>query len=95
MKVERAERNRIGIIPPTREEFALARSRGLNAISGEQLAEMRATARAAKRAANIRSAAAKTSPFLSEAQTIASLTRQVERLKQENTKLKIQILTGK
>jgi hypothetical protein len=41
--------NRIGVIPPSRAEMALARSRGFNSITGEQLRSMRAEASATKR----------------------------------------------
>jgi hypothetical protein len=95
MKTEYAQRNRTGITPPTKEEFALAQSRGFRSISGKQLAEMRAEARTSRRV-NLRTAATTTSASTqSDSMTIKKLGREVERLRQENTSLKIKIMTGK
>jgi len=85
----RTIRSRTGVKPPSPAEYALAKRQGFDTISGEQLAQMRSQARAAKVAVPV------ISTVTSDATTIKKLRRQVEKLSNENAILKIRIMTAK
>lgn len=91
---------RSGVIVPTREDFEFAKSRGLETITSAQLVQLRAEARAAKRApAKAAPAVAKTKPapkvaVSPDATRIAKLKRQVERLSNEIATLKGKLMAA-
>jgi hypothetical protein len=94
MKREHADhRSRTGITPPTKTEFALAKSRGV-VLTGGLLAQMRTEARAAKVRSSVQPETPK--PLApSNPKTIKILLRQIEKLRSENTLLKVKIMTSK
>lgn len=88
----RTIRSRAGVKPPTQAEYAIAKSKGFETISGEQLVQMRSQAKVTRPAVPAKSTvAASTTP--SDAAMIKKLTRQVERLHNENCNLKLKLMT--
>ena len=95
MKREFAAHNaRPGVKPPTKEERAYATASGLgDTITGAQLTEIRAQLRAGKRA----TAPAAIKPTLGSTASVETLTEKklknrIERLKNENTRLKVELM---
>lgn len=98
MRLETASRgNREGIRPPSTEERAFAMARGFgDSITGAQLTEIRAQIRAGKRAA-IPTAIKPTLGSTVPIETLAErkLKKKVERLKNQISMLKVQLMTSK
>ncbi|WP_263377700.1 hypothetical protein [Granulicella paludicola] len=74
---------------PTPAEYTEAARRG-KALSSQLLTEIRSDARAAKRSKVVVAAA----PVSANPALIAKLRAKIESLSQENTKLKVKIITG-
>ena len=80
--------NRGKIKPPTKSEMALAKSRtGLDSVSGELLAQFRSEARSTGRPAKPVTPGA----VVNDA-AVLKLNRQIERLRNQVAKLKVQLL---
>jgi len=98
MKLEHANRNAASSIkPPTPEEYAYATTRGLgDTITGDQLREIRAHARAGTRSIVVPTTRS-TVGNQTSIETVAErkLKRKIERLENENCKLKVKIMNGK
>ena len=98
MKREFAAHNaRPDVKPPTKEERAYATASGLGeSISSEQLRDMRAQARRNVRLATAQGAKSTgSSPAVVETVAERKLKRKIERLENENCKLKVKIMNGK
>jgi len=98
MRLEHANRNAASIVrPPTPEEYAYAATRGLgNTITGDQLREIRAHAKAGTRTiVNSTTRSTVGSPAPVETVAERKLKRKIERLENENCKLKVKIMNGK
>ena len=110
MNIEHANlRARTGVpAPPTASEFALARSRGKNTISTEELRAMRAEARRGKASSSsvplvpvsptapvVVPRVAQGSSASADALALAKAKRRLEKLKNENTRLKVALMAAK
>jgi len=96
MKIERANQGgRTGVTVPTPAEFALAKSRGRDSITGDELRQMRAEARATRKASVIPfvSKLTQVSQAPSDTLVVTKLKRQIERLKNEIVMMKVREMT--
>ena len=81
--------NRGKIKPPTKSEMALAKSRtGLDSVSGELLAQFRSEARSS----SSKVAKPVTPGAVVNDAAVLKLNRQIERLRNQVTKLKVELL---